>query len=69
MKTVVALFVLVLLAGCSREEQDRARAQAERAREQARQTAGQLKHDSKEVLRQAGNEAHKASAELNRDLE
>jgi hypothetical protein len=50
------------LGACSRSDEDH-------AREQARQSADQLKHDSREALQKAEIETRKASRELNNGLE
>lgn len=61
MRFSALLVIAFALAACSRSDQDH-------ARDQARQSAQQLKHDSREALHKTEDEADKASRELNNDL-
>lgn len=61
MKLSALLLIGLALAACSRSDQ-------EHAREEARQSAEQLKHDSREALHKTEVETDKASRELNSDL-
>jgi hypothetical protein len=62
MKSVTLLLIAFGLAACSRSDE-------EHARERARQTAEQLKRDSREAIQKTEIEARKAGRELSEGLQ